>query len=482
LNRRAKKYLMETKQLYINTIGCQMNVYDSEQIAKGLRRLGYKVTPFTEQADLIIVNTCAIREKAEQKVFSFLGRLSGLKRKNPDLIIGIGGCVAQQEGSKILQRVPHLDLVFGTHAIGRLPGIIKTIASKKCRIVDIEMSEEIQELDFTKDNYQKSRVAGFVTIMQGCDNYCTYCVVPYVRGRESSRSPDNIINEIRCLVESGVREVTLLGQNVNSYGKKEGLCTFPELLARVNQIDGLSRIRFTTSHPKDLSTDLMFAFKDLDKMCNHIHLPIQSGSNRVLKRMNRKYNRKIYLEKIDKLRNICNGIAITSDIIVGFPGETRADFEKTLELIKDVEFDGLFAFKYSDRPNASAAQFEDKISEKEKKERLQQVLNLQSHFTTQKNKALVGSTQSILAEGLSKKQIRIDKISKKHDVQWTGRTSTNKIVNFSRRDDTVSGDEILTGRMVTVRILKAHSHSLWGESISIEPIYLGSRGEKSYVA
>jgi tRNA-2-methylthio-N6-dimethylallyladenosine synthase len=473
---------MKTKQLHINTIGCQMNVYDSEQIATGLLALGYKLTSFPEQADLIIVNTCAIREKAEQKVYSFLGRLSGLKRKKPDLIIGVGGCVAQQEGAKILQRVPHLDLVFGTHAIGRLPGIIKTIASKKCRIVDIELSEKIQELDLIKEYCQEGKVVSFVTIMQGCDNYCTYCVVPYVRGRETSRNPDKIINEIRCLVESGVREVTLLGQNVNSYGKKEGLCTFPELLALVNKIDGLLRIRFTTSHPKDLSTDLMLAFKDLDKMCRHIHLPIQSGSNQILKKMNRKYSRKLYLEKIDKLRNTCSDIAITSDIIVGFPGETRADFEKTLDLIKKVKFDGLFAFKYSDRPNAAATRFEDKISEKEKKERLQQVLNLQAHFTTQKNKALIGSTASILVEGLSKKQIRIDRNSTNHDVQWTGRTSTNKIVNFSLGDDAVSGDEILTGRMVTVKILKAHSHSLWGKPVSIEPISSVSRGEKTYVA
>ncbi|MFO7971194.1 MAG: radical SAM protein, partial [Desulfobacterales bacterium] len=239
---------------------------------------------------------------------------------------------------------------------------------------------------------------------------------------------------------------------------------------------------FTTSHPKDLSPDLMLAFKTLDKMCRHIHLPVQSGSNRILKRMNRKYSRKIYLEKIDKLRNICPDMAITSDIIVGFPGETKADFEKTLELIKEVEFDGLFAFKYSDRPNAAAARFEDKISEKEKKQRLQQVLTLQSHFTIQKNTALVGSTQSILVEGLSKKQTRIDKHNMNLDIQWTGRTSTNKIVNFSRGHDAVSGDEIATGRMVTVKILNAHSHSLWGEPVNTMPIFLGSGGEKSYVA
>jgi tRNA-2-methylthio-N6-dimethylallyladenosine synthase len=213
----------------------------------------------------------------------------------------------------------------------------------------------------------------------------------------------------------------------------------------------------------------MFAFKDLDKLCNHIHLPIQSGSNRILKRMNRKYSRKLYLEKIYKLRNICSSIAITSDIIVGFPGETRADFKQTLDLIKEIEFDSLFAFKYSDRPNAASARFEDKISEKEKKERLDQVLNLQAHFTTQKNKNLEGSTQSILVEGLSKKQIRIDKHGMKYDVQWTGRTSTNKIVNFFREDDAVFCDKILTGRMVNVKIVKAHSHSLWGKPVSIVP-------------
>jgi tRNA-2-methylthio-N6-dimethylallyladenosine synthase len=460
---------MKTMHLYIKTIGCQMNVYDSEQIAKGLTVLGYQQTPLPEKADLIIVNTCAIREKAEQKAFSFLGRMAELKRKNPNLIIGIGGCVAQQQGQKILQRVPHLDLVFGTNAIGRLSGMIKTIASKKCRIVDIEMSGQIEEFDFIEDKHHKRKVARFVTIMQGCDNYCTYCVVPYVRGRETSRNPEKIINEIAYLVESGVREVTLLGQNVNSYGNKEGLCTFPELLARVNEINGLLRIRFTTSHPKDLSTGLMLAFKNLDKMCNHIHLPIQSGSNRVLKRMNRKYSRKLYLEKIDKLRNICYDIAITSDIIIGFPGETRADFKQTLDLIKKVEFDGLFAFKYSDRPNAAAARFKDKISEKEKKERLEQVLNLQAHFTTQKNKKLEGSTQLILVEGLSKKQTRIDKHDMKYDVQWTGRTSTNKIVNFSRGDGAIFCDKILTGRMVNVKIVKAHSHSLWGKPVSIVP-------------
>lgn len=473
---------MKTKYLYINTIGCQMNVYDSEQIARGLKSLQYEMTPFLEKADLIIVNTCAIREKAEQKVFSFLGRLAGLKKKRPDLIIGVGGCVAQQEGAKILKRVPYLDLVFGTNAIDRLPNAIQAILSKKCRIVDIEMSDQIKELDFITNGVDKTEVSRFVTIMQGCDNYCTYCVVPYVRGRETSREPENIINEIRRLVESGVREVTLLGQNVNSYGMKEGLCTFPELLRRINDIDGLLRIRFTTSHPKDLSENLIHAFKDLDKLCHHIHLPIQSGSNRILKRMNRKYTREIYLDKVDKLRNTCPGIAITSDIIVGFPGETKTDFQETLDLIRTVEFDGLFAFKYSDRPNASAARFSDKILEDEKKQRLQQVLDLQDQFTTRKNKTLKDSIQSVLVEGFSKKQNQINKQNSSQDVQWTGRTSTNKIVNFFNNNDTDSCTENVMGRLVNVRILQTFSHSLWGETNGKEPTSFGLRGGKSYVA
>jgi tRNA-2-methylthio-N6-dimethylallyladenosine synthase len=471
---------MKTKYLYIHTIGCQMNVYDSDQIAGRLKSLQYEITPYLEKADLIIVNTCAIREKAEQKVFSFLGRLAGLKKKRPDLIIGVGGCVAQQEGEKILERVPHLDLVFGTHAIHRLPNAIQAILSKKCRIVDTQISDGIVEPDVPLNMYDTKEITRFVTIMQGCDNYCTYCVVPYVRGRETSRDPENIINEITGLVKSGVREVTLLGQNVNSYGMKEGLMTFPELLKRINDINGLLRIRFTTSHPKDLSKGLIRAFRSLDKLCHHIHLPVQSGSNRILKSMNRKYTREIYLEKVDKLRHTCPDIAITSDIIVGFPGETETDFQETRDLIRTVEFDGLFAFKYSDRPNASAARFPNKISEDKKKKRLQQVLNLQDQITTRKNRTLKDSIQSVLVEGFSKKQNRIDKQNCRQDIQWTGRTSTNKIVNFNHFNGRDACPEYMMGRLVNVRILKTFSHSLWGETNGKEPISFGLRGEKSY--
>ena len=473
---------MPNKFLYLNTIGCQMNVYDSEQIAVRLAALGYQQTAILEFADLVIVNTCTIRAKAEQKAFSFLGRLARLKNNKPGLIIGVGGCVAQQEGEKIFKRVPHIDLVFGTQAIERLPLLIQKIEDKRCRIVDVAAAEKSDQIDALPDNRPNNSVSRFVTIMRGCDNFCTYCVVPHVRGREVSRHPDHILEEIRGLVESGVREVTLLGQNVNSYGKKEKLCSFPELLSRVSKIEGLLRIRFTTSHPKDLDSDLINAFGSDGKVCDHIHLPVQSGSDRILKKMNRKYTRELYLDKIHKLRDTCPGIAITSDIIVGFPGETDSDFNETMELIKAVEFDGLFAFVYSDRPNAPAAKFEKKVSERQKRKRLQSLLELQNNITKIKNQLLVGSIQSILVEGASKKQSN-DSLDGGHSaVQWTGRTSTNKIVNFYHNDHSQSCADIIPGKIVHAKIEKAHAHSLWGKPSEVESPAGGLKGEKSYAA
>lgn len=450
-----------------------MNIYDAEQIAIRLKALGYNLIPFAEDADLIIVHTCAIREKAEQKVFSLLGRLSKLKKKNPDLIIGVGGCVAQQEGKKLLQRVACLDLVFGTYAIGRLPCLIKQIEQQRCRIVDIEMGDQKDSLESVIQSDQTDfngtgNISKFVTIMQGCENFCTYCVVPYVRGKEISRKPDTIIHEIRALVKFGTREITLLGQNVNSYGKKEEFSSFSELLALINQIKGLQRIRFTTSHPKDLSDNLINCFANLDKLCNHIHLPVQSGSNRILKKMNRKYLREDYLEKIEKLRKVCPDIALSTDLIAGFPGETESEFEDTLELMRQVEYDNIFAFKYSDRPNARAADFCDKISEKEKSVRLQRIFELQKGFSAQKNNALIGSIQSILVEGLSKLQDQ-DNQHNNH-VQWTGRTTTNKIVNFFDKNDqdvlsVAREDRIYKGKLVDVKIEEALLHSLKGKPV-----------------
>jgi len=459
-----------------------MNVYDSEQIAIRLATLGYQQTSSLARADVVILNTCTVRAKAEQKGFSFLGRLAKLKKKKPSLIVGVGGCVAQQEGAKMLERVPHLDLVFGTRTIDRLPALVRKIENKRCRIVDVSMSETADLSDAACGATYEHQVSRFVTIMRGCDNFCTYCVVPHVRGPEISRHPDGIIEEIKALVGNGVKEITLLGQNVNSYGKKEGLCSFPELLARVEALEGLLRIRFTTSHPKDFDEELIKAFQSNDKLCSHIHLPVQSGSNRMLRRMNRKYSRELYLDKVAKLRDTCPEIAITSDMIVGFPGETDADFNETLDLMRKVEFDGLFAFIYSDRPNAPAAKFRGKISEQQKSERLQILLELQESITKMKNQALVGSVQPILAEGFSKRQSSVSLAEPHQAVQWTGRTPTNKIVNFYQNDNPGSCDDILPGKLVYVKIEKALSHSLWGKPVKIESAVEGLKGEKCYAA
>jgi tRNA-2-methylthio-N6-dimethylallyladenosine synthase len=452
---------MESKKLFINTMGCQMNVYDSGQIRNHLAPLGYESTDVPENADVIILNTCAIRAKAEQKAFSFLGRLAKLKQQKPDLIVGVGGCVAQQEGRRILSRVPHVDLVFGTHAIGRLSRNIERIRASHCRLVDVRTSEQIDPDDFLTGPFSHSNASAFVTIMRGCDNYCTYCVVPHVRGRETSRKPEDILAEIRDLVSDGVREVTLLGQNVNSYGQKEGWCGFANLLHRINAVEGLERIRFTTSHPKDLSEALMRTFIELDKLCRHIHLPVQSGSDDILKRMNRRYTKEDYLDKVALLRSLCPDIAITSDIIVGFPGETEADFQATMDLIDTVQYDGLFAFIYSDRPNAPAARFDQKIDEAVKKERLQTVLAYQEKVTRQKNKALVGSEQAVLVDGPNPGSA----FNMPDSDPWSGRTQSNKIVHFNYPSDGNLDKQWLTGRIMDIMIEKALPHCLYGRPL-----------------
>ncbi len=455
-------YPQKTKKIFIQTMGCQMNVYDSEQILRQMATAGYEPVESPEEADLIICNTCSIREKAEQKAFSFLGRLAALKRARPDIIIGIGGCVAQQEGRRILRRLPHVDLVFGTQAISRLPAMVAGVTRRRARAVDTALEYTIGPDEFLTKPVRQCGVAAFVTIMRGCDNFCSYCVVPYVRGRETSRNPDEIVAEIKQLVAQGVREVTLLGQNVNSYGKKEGLCSFSTLLEKINSINGLQRIRFTTSHPKDLSPDLMEAFVKLDKLCNHIHLPVQSGSDAVLKRMNRKYRRSDYVAKINTLRSLRPDVAITSDIIVGFPGETEDDFKQTLDLIAEIGFDGLFAFMYSDRPNAPAAGFDAKVDEKEKKRRLQQVLALQAKYTEASNRKVEGTVQQVLVEGGA------DDSAGAHcnrQILWKGRTTTNKIVHFNTLQKEKEPKQMLTGRVMDIMIKRALPHCLLGEPL-----------------
>ena len=473
---------MKTKSLYIHTIGCQMNVYDAEKMAAGLQALHYLPAASAEEADLILLNTCAIREKAEQKVFRYLGRLAPLKSRNPRLIVAVGGCVAQQEGRRILGRMPHVDLVFGTHAIGRLPALVDKIERERCRLVDVAMTAGFIETDPGTATVIPGGVTRFVTIMQGCDNYCTYCVVPYVRGREASRAPERIVAEIEALVAAGVREVTLLGQNVNSYGLKEGLCSFGELLARVDAVPGLARIRFTTSHPKDLSEPLIQAFGRLPKLCNHIHLPVQSGADRVLKKMNRRYTRAEYLDKVQRLRQIRPDIAITSDFIVGFPGETAADFDQTLDLIRQVDFDGVFAFMYSDRPTAPAARFADKVPTAEKKRRLQALLALQDLNSSRKNQSLIGTVQRILVDGAAQKPGDGPLEDCPPGPQWVGRTTTNRIVHFSAADDPAGLAPIYPGLLLDVRIENAFAHSLRGSPLECQAPAAGAKGEQSHAA
>lgn len=463
---------MKEKTCHINTIGCQMNVYDSSKMAAMLVNMGYTPVSSPETADLVIVNTCTIRAKARQKATSFLGRLAAVKRRNPNMIIGVGGCVAQAEGRRLLGRFPQVDIVFGTHAVSRLPDLVKKAASCGDRLVDVATTEAIDETFATirsdmaaRDHCLIEKCTDFVTIMRGCDNFCTYCVVPYVRGRETSRHPDNILKEIQSLVSSGVREVTLLGQNVNSYGKKEGLCSFAELLAMVNDIDGLWRIRFTTSHPKDLSRPLVDAFGRLEKLCSHFHLPVQSGSNRILQQMNRGYTRERYLEKVSWLRSVRPDIAITTDMIVGFPGETAEDFEQTLALLDEVSFDSIFAFMYSDRSLAPAAAFQDKVPEAEKNRRLNMLLKAQEAISRFKNARMCGQTEAVLLEGQSK--TRPESMEEGGRIQWTGRTTGNRVVNFIADDTWGSGDAIKPGDLVNVNITEGFAHSLRGKAVSI---------------
>jgi len=439
------------KHVYIETYGCQMNEHDSERMLRLLEGVFYSETKEAKEADLILINTCSVREKPEHKVYSALGRFKKLKEEK-GTIIGVAGCVAQQEGERLLDRMPYLDMVIGTQAIPALPGLVQKVEALGQRVCEIGFDAEGEYLKTPLPQRPLFKVKSYVTIMQGCDRFCSFCIVPYVRGRERSRPSHEIIEEIRDLAEMGVKEVCLLGQNVNSYGKGlEEEISFPELLHRIDDMEGLHRIRFITSHPADLSEELIQAFTKLKKLCEHIHLPFQSGSSRILKAMHRGYTKESYLEKIDRLKEVCPSIALTADAIVGFPGEEEKDFEETLELLQRVQFDDLFSFKYSPRKGTRAAQYEDHVEEMVKQDRLTILQGIQKEITLQKNQALVGCVEEILVEGQSKQSDR--------DV--TGRTRSNKIVNFE-------GGLDLVGKMVPIKVLKAYPHSLRGEIVSVQ--------------
>ena len=425
-----------------------MNERDSDSISQILVDKDYRQTESIDDADIILINTCAVRQKAEEKALTHIGRLSRVKRKRPDLIAGVIGCVAQERGIDLFERFPYLDLVLGPRNIYHMGKFLSQIKEGRRRIYSLDLASDPTSIPKC-NGYLKGRVKSFLKIMEGCDNFCTYCIVPFVRGREASLPAEKIIDEAKYLVSQGIKEITLVGQNVNSYNAKyQALPTFPGLLRSLDSIAGLERLRFTTSHPKDLSDELIDLFAELKSLCPHIHLPVQSGSNKVLRLMNRRYTRDDYTDLIRRLRETRPDIAITSDMMVGFPGETERDFEDSLRLIEEIEFDSLFSFKYSERPGISALQLPEKIKEKEKQTRLSILQDRQRGITLSKNRSLEGTLQEILVEGPARRG----------DSQLTGRTLGNKVVNFPSRTD-------LKGRLVRVRIVQGLRNSLRGELV-----------------
>lgn len=429
------------------TYGCQQNENDTERIRGILKKSGFEFCDDEKSADLVIYNTCAVRENAEQKVFGRLGILKHLKESRPDMIIALCGCMVQQEHitQKIKKVYSHVDLIFGTHALYKLPELLYKTISEKKNIISIESSDGViaEDIPILRDDNNKA----WVSIMYGCNNFCTYCIVPYVRGRERSRRPEKILEEILELVKSGVSEICLLGQNVNSYGKDlEEDIDFSDLLRMVNEIEGVKRIRFMTSHPKDFGEKLIDAMAECDKVCPQLHLPFQAGSNKVLKDMNRRYTKEEYLEKIKNVKEKINGLALTTDVIVGFPTETNEDFEETLDVLRKVEFDQIFSFIYSRREGTPAAKIDFVLTDDEIHRNFNRLLEVQNEISKRKNDKYVGTVREVLVDG----------ISKTDSETLSGRTDTSKIVNFK-------GNEELIGKYVKVLITEAHTWSLNGE-------------------
>ena len=443
-----------TGKLFIKTFGCQMNEYDSARMADALfDSHALQLAENPEEADVLLLNTCSVRENAAEKVFSQLGRWAELKRERPDLIIGVGGCVASQEGAAIVERAPCVDLVFGPQTLHRLPELLDR--TLKSRVASIDVSfPEIEKFD----SLPPPRVEGvraYVSIMEGCSKYCTFCVVPYTRGEEFSRPLDDVITEVYELAEQGVREVTLLGQNVNAYrglthdGKE---ADFALLLRYLHEVRGIDRIRYTTSHPVDFDDHLVAVYRDLPKLVSHLHLPVQSGSDRILAAMKRRYTASRYRDIIDQLRRQRPGLCLSTDFIVGFPGETEADFRATLALVDDIGFDQSFSFIYSPRPGTPASVLPDDVPMEVKKERLQQLQERINESAAGISASMVGSRQTIL----------VDRPSRKDPRQLSGRTENNRVVNFD-------GPEAVLGRFVDVEITEALPNSLRGRLLAIEP-------------
>ncbi len=435
-------------KLHLITYGCQMNEYDSERVAGLLKQERYELTDRPEEADLILLNTCSIREKAEDKVYSQLGALKSLKRKRPDLVIGVMGCMAQLQKGRIQERAPYVDLVFGSPAIARVGELVARVRQGKSPVLE---TGEGALIKITARPDGGTRLKAFVTVMEGCEKYCTFCVVPTTRGRERSHPPEVIVEEIRGLAAAGCREVTLLGQTVNAYGRDLTPPTdLAELLERVNEIEGIERIRFTTSNPYNLTTRLIRALRDVPKVCEYLHLPLQSGSDRVLARMNRGYTRARYLELIAELQETVPDLALSTDLIVGFPGESEEDFAQTLEMVERVGYDNVFAFRYSRRPGTPAAEMSDQVLDEVKADRNRRLLEVTGRVAAARSTRLEGRTLPVLVDGVSRKSAG----------EVAGRTRCNRVVNFD------AGGRDLLGRAVPVRIVRALPHSLRGELLA----------------
>lgn len=442
-----------SKKVFIKTWGCQMNEYDSDKMVDLMKATqGYELTDAAEDADLILLNTCSIREKAQEKVFHQLGRWKLLKNDKPDLIIGVGGCVASQEGEHIRERAPFVDLVFGPQTLHRLPEMVKQVQGGAKSVVDISFPE-IEKFDRLPDPKAEGASA-FVSIMEGCSKYCTFCVVPYTRGEEVSRPVDDVLYEVAQLAEQGVREVNLLGQNVNAFRGPHydgSICSFAELLHLVASIDGIDRIRYTTSHPVEFTDDIIAAYETIPELVDHLHLPVQSGSDRVLALMKRGHTALEYKSQIRKLKRVRPNIAMSSDFIIGFPGETDADFEKTMDLIQAVDFDISFSFIYSARPGTPAADLPDDVSEATKKSRLQLLQQRINQQAQQHARRMLDTEQRILVTGPSRK----------NPMELSGRTENNRVVNFE-------GHPGMIGQFVDVKITEALPNSLRGVVIREE--------------
>jgi len=437
------------KTFYLETFGCQMNVVDSERIVDLLGGIGYRQVDRPQGAQLLLLNTCAVRDKAVRKAYGHLGRFKPLKDVDPSLIIGLGGCVAQQEGAQLLKEFPYLDLVFGTHNVHRLPELVSDLEARRGKAAAIDFLDRETRLQLFPNRLGSESVSRFVTVMQGCDNFCSFCVVPIVRGREISRPSSEVLAEVRDLAGQGVAEVTLIGQNVNSYGiGVAGEVNFAGLLRQVAAVEGVRRIRFTTSHPKDLCDDLIACFGEIDKLCKHLHLPVQSGSDAILGAMNRGYSRGRYLDLVARLRKACPEIRLTTDIIVGFPGESEADFGETMTLLDEVRYAEIYSFLFSPRRGTAAAELVDDTPALVKQERFDRMLALQGGISKEAWAQDLGQLREVLVEGESRQG----------QGQLFGRTTWNRIVNFS-------GPPELVGQVVPVKVTRSYRNSQLGELV-----------------